>query len=408
MHFPFPYFGHAYSEAALLNVSVWFETEPLSADRAVITGELGDDVTWSGAVANTSHLRDKSDARDGRIPRAMKSADLKLYGLGEAVPRPLQFSPHLVVDEAIRRLHARFPIAFAVREMGSRDRTTAWHAWALEHRGVAFEQIEALLHRSPKNFVKRGTFDWIAPWLRAATNVARACTTKASLETLDPGEKAAMGDLFLMIAAHAEPKPEWAENRAAYSDVTESRGALKALAEKLSGPRQPVRGAQEVLTQIEKEAQQFAFTRIKLSECPTFEAVKGDDGVRFALAVLATGTQLRFLEKLGGNRPGSTSMIFGPDDQQQLQVRDKLVSQLLRRKGTFDAADAVAMLETLASSIRPLGSWLPIELIAQKLGEHVERDGRSAGFSAALTRLLEAKHALPADETRAWFTRLAQ
>lgn len=404
MRFPFPYFGHAYSESAIVDVSVWFVREPSSKDRERIASQLGEDVTWSGAVANVNHLRGSSDKRDARIPAAIESAQLKSYGL-KRVAKPLMFGPHLVVDEALRQLHAKFPIAFAVREQGTKDRVTAWHEWSVKNRGLAFERIEALLKKNPAPSVKREDFDWIAPWLRAATRVARACTTKRALALLEAGEKAAMGDVFLQVAEHAQVKPEWADNQAVHSDVTESHDTLTALAEKLSGPRTPVEGARGLLAQIEKESLQFEFTKIKLSECPTYERIKGNDSVRFAVAVLATEKQLRFLEKLSGNRPGATTMVFGPDDQQQLQVRDRLIASLLRRKGTFGEADAVKMLEVLSGTIRPLGAWLPLELIAEKLREHAQASGRSPRFAAALEKLLGAKYALESDEKRGWFNR---
>jgi hypothetical protein len=401
--FPFPYFGHAYSESAIVDVSVWFEREPAAKDRGTISAELGEDVTWSGRVANVNHIRGSSDKRDARIPAAITSAELKVYGLGKSVTKPLMFGPHLVVDEALRRLHARWPIAFAVREQGTKDRVTAWHEWSVKNRGVAFERIEALLKTNPAPSVKREDFDWIAPWLRAATNVARTCTTKASLALLDAGEKAAMGDLFLQIAEHAVVDAKWRENQAAHSDISESHDTLTVLAEKLSGPRKPVEGPQAILEQIEKESLQFEFTKIKLSECPTYERIKEDDAVRFAVAVLATEKQLRFLEKLSGNRPGNTSIAFGADDQQQMQVRDRLVGSLLRRKGTFGDADAVKMLEVLASTIRPLGWWLPIELIADKLREVKPK---SPAFIKAHQKLMKSKYALDNDDPRRWFKRI--
>ncbi|MFT3712306.1 MAG: hypothetical protein QM817_32065 [Archangium sp.] len=390
--FPFPYFGHAYSESVIVDVSVWFAREPASHEE--VDAALGEDVTWSGSVANVNHLRGSSDKRDARIPAAIKSASLKLYGLGKTVAKPLMFGPHLVVDEALRRLHAKFPIAFAVREQGSKDRFTEWHAWSVKNRGLAFERIEALLKKNPPALVKRRDFDWIAPWLKASTDLARTCTTKTSLALLDDGEKAAMGDLFLQIAEHAKGKD---------GDVAESREALEVLAEKLSGPRKPVVGAQGVLDQIEKEALQFEFTKIKLSECPTYERIKEDDSVRFAVAVLATEKQLRFLEKLSGNRPGNTSIAFGADDQQQMQVRDRLVGSLLRRKGTFGDGDATKMLEVLASTIRPLGWWLPIELIAEKLREVKPK---SPAFIKAHQKLLKSKYALDSSDTDRWFRRI--
>ncbi|MBL8912421.1 MAG: hypothetical protein JNM17_17145 [Archangium sp.] len=404
MSFPFPYFGHAYSESVIVDVSVWFAGEPSSKDREHIGSQLGEDVTWSGAVANVNHIRGTSDKHDTRIPAAVKSASLKVYGV-KRVEKPLMFGPHLVVDEALRRLHAKFPIVFAVREQGTKDRVTAWHEWSVKNRGLAFEHLEALLKRNPAPSVKREGFDWIAPWLRAATNVARACTTKSSLAFLEAGEKAAMGDLFLQVAEHAQVKSEWAENHAAHSDVTESHDTLTVLAEKLSGPRTPVEGARGLLAQIEKESLQFEFTKIKLSECPTYERIKADDSVRFEVAVLATEKQLRFLEKLSGNRPGVTSMAFGADDQQQLQVRERLIASLLRRKGTFGETDAVKMLEVLAGTIRPLGAWLPLELIAEKLREHAKTSGKSPRFTTALKKLLDAKYALERDEQRGWFER---
>jgi hypothetical protein len=191
--------------------------------------------------------------------------------------------------------------------------------------------------------------------------------------------------------------------------VCECHDTLVALADKLGGVRTPLSSAAEVLAQIEKEAQQFEFTRVKLSECPTFETTKGEERLRFDVAIAATEQTLRLLEALSGNKPGKTTTCMSPSDQQRLQVLEKIASQLLRRKGTFTHEHARSMLKVLASSIRPLGAWLPAELITQKLAEYLSAHGRTPEFTRALSTLLKLPYPLNHEsyEVRGFFEALA-
>lgn len=416
--FPFPYFGHAYAEDAILEVAIWFEHAPSAKDREVIARELTAvhafseepslEVTWSGNVVSYGDVLDSVrryvTPRTEPLASALKKVDLSLYGVTKKTMKPVPFGMHVLVDQVLPTLHARWPIAFAVREQARRDKPTAWHAWSVEQAPKVLERVSAFLKTSPPSFgLRRDGFPWVAPWLSAATMVARALMTKPVLASLDPNQKTALASFCRLAAQHATSEPAWDDDDAVASSVKEAREALEAFAAKLDDAPPPLTSADDVLEQIMREAKQFEFTRIKLTDCPAFEQVKTDDALRFKVAIAATERQLRFLEKLGGNRPGNTAIAFGADDQQQLDVREKVISQLLRRKGTFAEDEAVAMLDVLATTRRPLGWWLPVELIAEKVRETRKAARSSQALDEARKRLHAAPYALEHDEARKAF-----
>ncbi len=411
--FPFPYFGHAYSEYVIVDVFAWFERPPPEDVRARANSllarvhsffggtERAHTVHWSERVVQKHDVLDSErkhvSPSDPRIVAALKSADLKRYGTTKAAMKAVPFAMHLLVDQALEQLHREWPIAFAVRVPGPKDRTTPWHDWSLSQQSGTFARILEHVERRPSNAGDPSGQPWphAAPWLMAVTAVARACTKRERLASLPAADKAVLADLCATVSSVAQPEPSWADNSVAFSDLTECRDALLAIAAKLgAGPA--TGSAHDVVDRILLEAAQFEFTRIRLSECPTFEAVKALPS-RFEVAIDATERVLRELERLSGHRPGETVLVYGGDDQQRLDVLSKVISQLLRRKGTFGESTAVAMVKTLASTTRPLGAWLPFDLIVDKLAEYVAT-GPSSTFTNKVKRLLELQYPLPRDD----------
>jgi hypothetical protein len=422
--FPFPFWGHAYGTSDIVEVYVWFTETPaprpyrdvartLASGLAFIHPVSADqDAFASGPVMQHGGIMDHEikhgSTTDPHFVPILAQLDEALYGVERArltERQQVALAFHAAAEQNLRRLHKKHSIAFAVRESGARDRFTRWHASSLERFGEALPHLERYLAQAPPAAIGRpddeGTRYWPAPWLGALVHLARYQLAAANIATLSAEERQRFGALLRRAVECCRIEPAWAphQNTALAADLREARAALESFADKLaasvtSAPDQP-RDAAEVLSRICREAGQLEFTRIKLGECPTFTALaKGTDGhLQCAVVRAACAAIVRSVDQLRG-RPGEIVLTVKPEDQQRLDVLEKIVKELLRKKHTFTLDQSVSLLELLASGETRLGPWLPVEALVEKLRQSIAAHGISPALRKAHAALLAAPYAL--------------
>ncbi len=200
-------------------------------------------MTWSAEVISYDTLVDQErkylEKSTPRVRAALKSADLELYDVRPHAMRAVPFAMHLLVDQALLRIHQEVPISFAVRGCGSRDKPTAWHTWSLTQCTDTLARIRGFLEAAPRSyFPAEDGWAYIAPWLRATTHLVRACSAKPSLSKLDDSAKSSLRDVITLAIAHATLPTESRTSSAAAIAITEARGALVGLGEKLGAAQE--------------------------------------------------------------------------------------------------------------------------------------------------------------------------